>query len=67
MTATVENYAGYFFKLIDAESSTKFCDISNRCFSRTAFYRHKKSKVHLAMLSKKLIQTKFSLVMIELS
>ena len=39
MTTTVEVYAGNFFRKIDAKRNTKFSDLCNRFFKRTAFYR----------------------------
>ena len=52
MTATVETYAGNLFRLIEAKSNTKFCDICNGQFIRTAYYREIKSNIHSATPNK---------------
>ena len=47
-TATVENYAGDFFRLIESNPNTEFCDFCIGHFIRTAFNSHMKSNIHLA-------------------
>ena len=62
MTTTVEVYAVDFFRLIEAKPITKFCDVCSRRFIRTTYYRHIKSKVHLATVYKKPFQVLLPLI-----
>ena len=50
MTATVEFLVCDIFRLIEAKSDDKFCDICNRHLKITAFHRHMKSNRHLGTL-----------------
>ena len=43
MTTTIEVYAGDFFILIETKPNIKLCEVCNKDFKRTAFYRHIKS------------------------
>ena len=55
MKATTEVSAVGFVRRIEAKSKSISCDLCNRRFIRTAYYKHKKSKPHLATLNEKII------------
>ena len=43
-----QHFTGDFSHKTDAKSKTKFCDICNRHFSGTAYYKHRGSNILLA-------------------
>ena len=55
MTTAVEIYAGDFFKILEASSITKFSDICNRHFIKTAYYTPKISNVNLPTPYKEIV------------
>ena len=67
MKTAVEIYAVDFLRLIVTKRNTNFCDVCNRRFGKSAYYRYKKSNIHLAMLHKKSFQIKVPLTRKELS
>ena len=52
MTAKDEVSTGDFFRLYKIELNSRFCDICNRQFDRSAYYRHIKSDIHSTALHK---------------
>ena len=48
MTTTVEVYANDVFRSIEVNLNTNFCDVCNRQFFRSAYYRCLQSNIQLA-------------------
>ena len=52
------SYAGDFSNLFEkCKVHTNFCDMCEKLFRRTAFYKHIKSNIHLSTLYKKQLKT----------
>ena len=46
MATEIQIYVGDFFRLIEAKTNNKYCDVCSKHFNRTAYYKHIKSNIH---------------------
>ena len=49
-TTESEIYVGKIFRRIEAKSNVKLCEVCNRHYNETAYYKHFKRKIHFAAL-----------------
>ena len=52
MATAVEVYAGNFFTIIGAKRIARFCEVCNKHYKRTAFYKDLKRNILFAALYK---------------